>query len=117
MKMTEYKFYDTKALIEDLDNETKNIVISDLTWHFLRENKLSFLIDRNEVEIYFFKEEMLKPFYDKNIEINDNIRNLAAAFDYDLKRHPDETIFITTDQKTNEIANLFFGEDSIILIS
>lgn len=115
--MIEYKFYDTKALIEDLDKEYDHIVISDLTWNFLEENKLSLLIDKNKIEIYSFNEKMLKPFYDKNIEINDSIKNLAVAFDYDLRKHPDETIFITTDKKTSEIANLFFGEDSVILIS
>ena len=46
-------------------------------------------------------------------QVNNDLRILACAFDYDYYQHPDETIFVTNDLALKAIANCFFGEDSI----
>lgn len=56
---------------------------------------------------------MLTPFIEKALTITPDIKILACALDYDIRVHPDETIFITNDLSLQNIANLFFGEDSI----
>lgn len=57
---------------------------------------------------------MLEPLLDKcDLSVNNDIKILATAFDYDYYEHPDETIFVTNDLALKTIANLFFGEDSI----
>ena len=57
---------------------------------------------------------MLKPIIEKGFDhINNDLRILACAFNYDYTQHPDETIFITNDLVLKTIANCFFGEDSI----
>ena len=60
---------------------------------------------------------MLRPIADKALPFNDDLRILATAIDYDNTRHPDETIFVTNDLSLKNIANLFFGEDSIESVS
>lgn len=56
---------------------------------------------------------MLKPIQDKELEINNDTKILATAIDYDNNFKPDETIFVTNDLSLYNLANLFFGEDSI----
>ena len=85
--------------------------------------KLSSLLDKplNLVSLYDntynFDETMFNPIINKIGQNNTNgLASLAAAIDYDNKIHPDETIFVTTNLNAAKIANLFFGEDSIILL-
>ena len=57
---------------------------------------------------------MLQPIVDKGFtHVNNDLRILACAFNYDYSQHPDETIFVTNDLALKAIANCFFGEDSI----
>lgn len=57
---------------------------------------------------------MLKPIADRGFTyVNNDLRILATAFDYDCYKHPDETVFVTNDLGLQVIANHFFGEDSI----
>jgi predicted ribonuclease YlaK len=56
---------------------------------------------------------MINPAKAKGLEINNDIKILMTAVNYDNNRHPDETIFVTNDLSLKRIANLFFGEDSI----
>lgn len=60
---------------------------------------------------------MLEPILHKSLEINNDMKILACAIDYDTNVHPDETIFITNDLALQSIANLFFGNDSIKAIN
>ena len=73
------------------------------------------LLERNpeKYDIHIFKNTMLKPAKEKDLEINNDIKILMTAVDYDNTQHPDETIFVTNDLSLKRIANLFFGEDSI----
>lgn len=124
-----FKFYDTCSLLarEDLD---ENIVISSITLQELEEIKnsrnkdadvksaarqvLRTLTDRKgEYEICIFKESMLEPIFDKGFTyVNNDLRILATAVWFDTI-HPDEVVFVTNDLALQQIANCFFGEDSI----
>lgn len=124
-----FKFYDTCSLLarEDLD---ENIVISSITLQELEEIKnsrnkdvdvksaarqvLRTLTDRKgEYEICIFKESMLEPILDKGFTyVNNDLRILATAVWFDTI-HPDEVVFVTNDLALQQIANCFFGEDSI----
>jgi predicted ribonuclease YlaK len=56
---------------------------------------------------------MLELFGDKHFEINDDMRILASALWADRYIAPDNITFITNDLALSNIANLYFGEDSI----
>ncbi len=133
MTMNEYKFYDTSSLLlrtQDLFDIDENVVISSITLTELEDIKVSankdadikyaarhllHLLDENpnKYEVWIFREDMLNPIVDKHLPINNDMRILATAIDYDNIKHPDETIFVTNDLALKNIANLFFGNDSI----
>lgn len=130
-----YKFYDTCSLLLKanhlFDEEDIKVVISSISLQELEDIKtannkdteikysarklLNILNENPEAyEIWIFKEDMLKPIIEKGFDyINNDLRILACAFNYDYTQHPDETIFITNDLVLKTIANCFFGEDSI----
>lgn len=133
--MMTYKFYDTCSLLLKTNNlfdeENVKVVISSISLQELEDIKtannkdaeikysarklLNILNENPEAyEIWIFKEEMLKPIIEKGFDhINNDLRILACAFNYDYTQHPDETIFVTNDLALKAIANCFFGEDSI----
>lgn len=43
-------------------------------------------------------------------------QDIADALFYDREYHPDEVVFVTTEKEVAEMANLYFGEDSIMVI-
>lgn len=134
MMMT-YKFYDTCSLLLKtnhlFDEENVRVVISSITLQELEDIKTSRNKDAEakysarkllntlkehpgEYDIWVYKEEMLQPILDKGFtHVNEDLRILACAFDYDTNAHPDETVFVTNDLALSYIANCFFGEDSI----
>ena len=133
--MMTYKFYDTCSLLLKtnhlFDEEDVKVVISSISLQELEDIKtannkdaetkysaiklLNILNENPEAyEIWIFKEEMLKPIIEKGFDhINNDLRILACAFNYDYTQHPDETVFVTNDLALKAIANCFFGEDSI----
>ena len=133
--MMTYKFYDTCSLLLKINNlfdeEDTKVVISSISLQELEDIKtannkdseikysarklLNILNDNPKAyEIWVFKEEMLKPIIEKGFDhINNDLRILACAFNYDYTQHPDETVFVTNDLALKAIANCFFGEDSI----
>ena len=133
--MMTYKFYDTCSLLLKtnhlFDEENVRVVISSISLQELEDIKtannkdaeikysarklLNILNENPEAyEIWVFKEDMLKPIIKKGFDhINNDLKILACAFDYDYKVHPDETVFVTNDLALKAIANCFFGEDSI----
>jgi predicted ribonuclease YlaK len=133
--MMTYKFYDTCSLLlkgEHLfDDKDTRVVISSITLQELEDIKTANNKDAeikysarkilrllNEkpfmYDIWIYKDSMLKPFADKGFDnINNDLKILACAFDYDFNKHPDETVFVTNDLALKAIANCFFGEDSI----
>ena len=46
-------------------------------------------------------------------ELNPDLKILATAIDFDKKVMPDDVIFVTNDLSLKNIANLYFGTDSI----
>lgn len=130
-----YYFFDTSSLlqltIEDIDKLDGKIIISDISLRELEEIKTSIKKDEHikylarqitkwlndntdKYEVYIYKAEMLNPFY--NFVPSDDLKILACAYSYDHNIHPDETVFVTNDLALKNIANLYFGEDSIISI-
>ena len=129
-----YKFYDTSSLLTKgsalFDNEDSVIVISSISLKELEEIKVSNNKD-NEIkararevirtldqnphlyETWIFNTDMLNPIISKDLPLSNDMKILATAIDYDIKVHPDETVFISNDISLRCIANLFFGEDSI----
>ena len=86
-----YNFYDTSSLLlreKDLFTYEENIILSSITLNELENIKTS------------------------NTKDND-IKILASAVSYDRMIHPDETVFITNDLALKQIANMFFGSDSV----
>ena len=137
--MMEYKFYDTCSLLLKADNlfdeeDRYRTVISTITLQELEDIKTSSTKDPDikysarkilnilnnnpdKYEVWIFKDEMLDPIVEKGFtHINNDLRILAAAFNYDTYQHPDETIFVTNDLALKVIANCFFGEDSIMSV-
>ena len=133
--MMTYKFYDTCSLLLKtnhlFDEENVKVVISSISLQELEDiktandkdaeikysaRKLLNILNENPkaYEIWTFKEDMLKPIIEKGFDhINNDLRILACAFNYDYTQHPDETVFVTNDLALKAIANCFFGEDSI----
>ena len=133
-----YKFYDTCSLLLNsnhlFDNPNEKPVISSITIQELEDIKTSSKKDEKikylarqamrsltqherEYDLHIFETYMLDPIYGKgDFDVNNDLRILATAFDYDYYKHPDETIFVTNDLVLKQIANMFFGEDSIISI-
>ena len=68
-------------------------------------------------KVYLFRTAMLEPAIECDLKINNDIEIVMTALDYDHNHHPDETIFVTNDRTQKEIANLFFGQDSIMSIT
>ena len=130
-----YKFYDTSSLLLNInhlfDEDNVQVVISSISFQELEDiktasnkdaeikysaRKLLNILNNNPeaYEVWIFTEDMLVPIVDKGFNhINNDLRILATAFDYDYYQHPDETIFVTNDLALKAIANCFFGEDSI----
>jgi predicted ribonuclease YlaK len=48
-----------------------------------------------------------------DLPISNDTKILASAIDFDIKRHPDNTIFVTNDLSLKNFANLYFGDDMI----
>lgn len=107
-----YKFYDTAALAEAREHIFDNLdkekpVVS--TWSLDRLKDLSFLTNRkDDYEIHIYEGNMIPRFSDYK-----DIESLMAAIDYDDRIHPDETVFVSNSIALREIANQFFGNDSI----
>lgn len=98
--------------LESIKTSNKGIEIKQSAQKLLR------LLDQNygKYDVHVFKNSMLKPIEEKDLFINNDMKILACALDYDSSMHPDETIFVTNDLALKNIANLFFGEDSIISV-
>lgn len=128
-----YKFYDTCSLLlkaTDLFDEEEHFAISSITLKELEyiktaNNKdedvkfaarcLISLLDKypTAYDVVIFTEKMLAPIVEKDLSIDNDMKILASAIWYDKYQHPDETIFVSNDCCLRQIANLFFGNDSI----
>ena len=137
--MTTYNFYDTSSLLlreKDLFTHEENIILSSITLNELENIKTSNnkdgeikraarhiirLLEENtdKYEIWVYNSQMLQG--EKNLglpdfsqwELTNDIKILASAVSYDRMIHPDETVFFTNDLALKQIANMFFGSDSV----
>ena len=129
------KFYDTNALLLKMESLfEEHFAISSVSLSELEKIKTSagkdqnikysarrllHLLDihRGSYDVHIFNNNMLTPIVNKALPFNDDLRILATAIDYDNTCHPDDTVFVTNDLSLKNIANLFFGEDSIESVS
>lgn len=109
-----FKFYDYESFIKQnpkdllkcrfaISNSTYQKVFSEDTGDLL----FLLMTSRNKFDIC----------YEESVEMTDEIPSeLALAIQYEKMCHPDETIFVTSDKELAEVANRYFGEDSIELL-
>ena len=114
----DYNFYDTLAFLDRIKEplENEKIIICDKTLDFCKINSLDIPSEFiSNIQIYELKDSMYKPLddYDPDCWKTEWSECLAAAFDYDTHQHPDETIFISNSPQLRDLANRFFGDDSI----
>lgn len=107
------KFAISSITLEELENiKTSNGKSSDIK--FAARKLLKDLDEHHgEYDVVIFKEQMLKPALDKGLSLTNDIKILMSALYYD---EHDEVVFVTNDICLKNIANLFFGEDSIASI-
>ena len=130
-----FKFYDTSSLLKKANSlEDEKFIISSVTLKELEEIKTStnkdFLIkakarkvikylknniDSDRYKVWIYDRSMLNPIIEKSLPLNHDTEILATAIDFDMA-HPDETMFVTNDLSLYNIANLFFGSDSIEMV-
>lgn len=104
----DYYFVESSAF-ENFDKKNKNCVVSSYLFKNLPN------VENIDIPIIIFKKSMLNEI--KKIDIpTKNMEELATAIYYDKNIHPDETIFVTSNYYLSIIANLYFGEDSVIFI-
>ena len=133
MKMI--KFYDTSSLLllmEHIEKE-QDFVISSITLDELEHIKTSNSKDAHTkyaaryllnyltshaglYTVWIFTSDMLSPIESKSLEITNDMKILATAIHYEKVCAPDNVQFITNDLAQYNIANLFFGADSIDMI-
>lgn len=103
-------------MINDSEDDVQQVLAVELKDLFDDEIFLN-VINRPDVETYIHYPHMDMWLTDKGYKVDSyGMLALASAIDYDIKMHPDETYFVTSNKELSSIANRFFGEDSILLI-
>lgn len=130
---TDIRFYDTSSLLMKIGmlfKDDEPFVISSITLQELESIKTSANKDddtkykartltnllaknRGKYYVHIFTEDMLKPIVEKSLSINNDMKILATAIDYNNTVRIDEVIFVTNDACLSELANLFFGDGMI----
>ena len=133
--MTNYRFYDTCSLLLRADNlfdTNEHFIISSITLDELENIKTSTKKDADtkyaarhllhllneyigEYEIHVFTEDMLKPIEDKHLTINNDIKILATALDYNAKHN--QVLFVTNDLSLYYISRLFLPEEQLASVA
>lgn len=109
-----YKFYDYESLIkQDINTLSKQrFAMSNSTYQKIFNEDTGNLLyllmtSRNKYDIC----------YEESIEHKKDIpMEIALAMQYEKMCHPDELIFVTSNKDYAEIANRYFGTDSIIYL-
>lgn len=128
--MNKYKFYDTSSLLmlteEELEGE---FIISSITLSELENIKTSRskdpevkfrarvvtrkLLENMNYQVQIYSPEMAEVIEFYNLEINNDTKILASAIYWETLNAPDDMTFVTNDLCLYNIANLYFGTDSI----
>jgi len=131
------KIYDTSSLLlitDDLLQSKDKIVITSITLKELERiktsankdtsvkytaRKLLRLLDENpEAYIcYIYKPSMNKWLEEYNLEINDDAKILAAAYDYKINNPREEILFYTNDLALKKITSIFFKDKVTSIIN
>lgn len=128
--MNKYKFYDTSSLLLLSDEELSEFfVISSITLDELESIKTSYskdyetkhkarriirkLFENDNYYVVIYYPTMINPIAEKGLEINNDMKILASAIAWERTEAPDDMTFFTNDLSLYNIANLFFGNDSI----
>ena len=120
-------FLDTSSLLEMTQQQYRDhyVVISTTVLSELEELKnhpiigykarraIKYIQDNPPEDIWIFNNSMLQPIIEKDLPINNDMKILAAAIDYEHNEQPDNVQFYTNDISLKNIANLFFGNDDI----
>ena len=108
-----YKFYDYESFVKQKKEDLlkQRFAISNGTYQKIFDSDngdmLYFLLtNRNRYDIC----------YEESIGNVDIPIEVALAIQYEKMCHPDELIFVTHHKENAEIANKYFGEDSIIYL-
>lgn len=128
--MNKYKFYDTSSLLLLSDKELSEFfIISSITLDELENIKTSYskdyeikhkarriikkLFESNNYYVVIYCPTMINQIVEKGLEINNDMKILASAIAWERTQAPDNMTFFTNDLSLYNIANLFFGNDSI----
>jgi predicted ribonuclease YlaK len=128
--MNKYKFYDTSSLLLLSDEELSEFfIISSITLDELENIKTSYskdyeikykarriikkLFESNNYYVVIYYPTMINQIAEKGLEINNDMKILASAIAWERTQAPDNMTFFTNDLSLYNIANLFFGDDSI----
>lgn len=120
-------FLDTSSLLEMTQQQYRDhyVVISTTVLSELEELKnhpvtgykarraIKYIQDNPPEDIWIFNNSMLQPIIEKDLPINNDMKILAAAVDYERREQPDNVQFYTNDISLKNIANLFFGNADI----
>ena len=108
-----YKFYDYESFIKQKEENLlkQRFAISNSTYQKIFDSDngdmLYFLLtNRNKYDVC----------YEESIGDTEIPIEIALAMQYEKMCHPDELVFVTSDKKKAEIANQYFGQDSIIYL-
>ena len=121
--MNKYRFYDTCSLI--LKGEAafqEYFIISSITLEELEKLKseqpavrqlIHLLVEQSEkYDVHIFKEFMLNPIKEEDLQINNDMKILATAINYN-KIYPNQIIFTTNDLSLKLLSKIFFTENMI----
>ena len=108
-----YKFYDYESFVKQKEENLlkQRFAISNSTYQKIFDSDngdmLYFLLtNRNKYDVC----------YEESIGDTEIPIEIALAIQYEKMCHPDELVFVTSDKKKAEIANQYFGQDSIIYL-
>lgn len=129
--MNKYNFYDTNSLLLLSDEElNENFFISSITLNELENIKTSrnkdfevkaaarhilhkLFENKDKYKVIIYQPAMLSLLGENHFDITEDIKILASALWADRNIAPDDITFVTNDLALSNIANLYFGNDSI----
>lgn len=120
-----YKFYDTESLMKAKKKNFKSgdMIVSTISLQEIEEMKsYSFAARRTDrllkdpaskYEVIIYKTPMSAIIDKQNLEKNNDTKIIACAVWCDTSLYPDNVEIITNKPSIYNIANLYFGNDSI----
>ena len=130
-----HRFYDTCSLLlmaDFLFSDEEHFAISSITLEELENIKTSIHKDEDvkyaarkilhqldshegEYDVHIFTEDMLQPIAQKQLTINNDMKILATALDYNYRNG--QVLFITNDLSLKTIATLFLPEEQLASVA